>query len=66
MSEWEYRQLKLYNLPRKLDQIQLLNDFGRAGRHLIEITADNIATLRREVPKRAPTKSARATSCTVK
>jgi hypothetical protein len=57
MPQWEYRKLKLFNLPRKLDQIHLLNDFVRAGWHLTEITAANVAIIRREISKRAPTKS---------
>jgi hypothetical protein len=57
LPQWEYRQLKLYNLPRKLDQIHLLNDFGRAGWQLFEITTANVAIMKRQVPQPASAKS---------
>jgi hypothetical protein len=56
MPQCEYRRFNLFNLPRRIDQIHLLNDLRRAGWHLFDITAANVAILKREVSESAPAK----------
>lgn len=38
MREWEYRKLDLNNLPRKAEDIDVLQDAGRDGWELVQIT----------------------------
>jgi hypothetical protein len=53
MLEWEYCMIHLSDLPRKIDEIDLLNDVGEGGWELVAITTNNIAYLKRQVA--APT-----------
>ena len=48
MSEWEYQKIALNLLPRKTDDIDLLNDAGEEGWELVAILANNVAYLKRE------------------
>ena len=57
MHQWEYQKLNLNDLPRKADDIDLLNDAGKDGWDLVAITANSVAILKREVPQTAPSKS---------
>ena len=58
MSQWEYQKLDLNNVPTRSDDINLLNDVGKAGWEVIAITANNIVYLKRAVlpPKRPSTR----------
>jgi hypothetical protein len=47
MPEWEYRKLDLNNLPRKVEDIDLLCDAGKEGWELVQISPNNIAYLKR-------------------
>ena len=57
MHKWEYQKLNLNDLPRKADDVDLLNDAGKDGWDLVALTANNVAILKREVPQPAPAKS---------
>jgi hypothetical protein len=58
MPEWEYRKLDLNNLPRKVEDIDLLCDAGKEGWELVQISPNNIAYLKRALsePKIKPAK----------
>jgi hypothetical protein len=47
VAEWEYTKINLNELPRKTEDIDLLNDAGKAGWELIAITSNNVAYLKR-------------------
>lgn len=49
MRQWEYRKLDLNQLPRKSNDVDLLNDAGEEGWELVGITSNNMAYLKREV-----------------
>ena len=49
MTAWKYRTIHLSDLPRKTDEIGLLNGAGAEGWELVGITANNIAYLKRQV-----------------
>lgn len=55
MPEWEYSRINLNEVPRRSDDIDLLNDAGKEGWELVNITANNIAFLKRQIgePARA-------------
>jgi len=55
MPEWEYSRINLNEVPRRTDDIDLLNDAGKEGWELVTITTNNIAFLKRSVgePPRA-------------
>lgn len=50
MQEWEYQKLDLNSLPRRADDIDLLNAAGKDGWELVGITAHKIAYMKRGVP----------------
>jgi hypothetical protein len=56
VPEWEYTRVNLNEVPRKTDDIDVLNDAGKAGWELVTITANNIAFLKRQIgePARTP------------
>lgn len=55
MPEWEYRKLDLNNVPRKVEDIDLLCDAGKDGWELAGISPNNMAYLKREIePTPAP------------
>lgn len=56
MPEWEYTRINLNEVPRRTDDIDLLNDAGKNGWELVAITTNNIAFLKRSIgePARAP------------
>ena len=49
MTQWEYRKIALYELPRRADDIDLLCDAGREGWELVAILANNVAYLKRQI-----------------
>ena len=49
MPEWQYRKIDLNQLPRKTDDVDLLNDVGRDGWELVTILPNNVAYLKREL-----------------
>jgi hypothetical protein len=49
MRHWEYRKIALSPLPRRTDEIDLLNDAGDQGWELISILANNVAYLKRQI-----------------
>jgi hypothetical protein len=49
MDGWEYSKIDLNDLPRKAEDIDLLNDAGAKGWEIVTITANAIAYLRRQV-----------------
>jgi hypothetical protein len=52
MPEWQYITLDLSDLPRRATVLDLLNDAGKQGWELVLIMSNNIAYLKRQVPKR--------------
>jgi hypothetical protein len=56
VPEWEYTRINLNEVPRRTDDIDLLNDAGKNGWELVAITTNNIAFLKRSIgePARAP------------
>jgi hypothetical protein len=59
MAQWEYREIDLGDLPRKTNDIDLLNDAGKDGCELVAIATNNVARLKRRVaePAATPTRS---------
>ena len=51
MTMWEYDQINLNELPRKMNALDVLNDAGAEGWELVTLTALNIAILKRPVPQ---------------
>jgi hypothetical protein len=49
MTQWDYRKINLNDVPRKTEDVDLLNDAGEQGWELVSITANNIAYLKRQV-----------------
>lgn len=45
--QWEYRKINMNELPRKIDDIDLLEDAGADGWELVAINSLNIAYLKR-------------------
>ncbi len=62
MVQWEYTTLHLSEVPRRADDIDVLNDVGKEGWELVNITMNNIAYLKRQVAAPAGTPSARRKS----
>jgi len=62
MPEWEYITLNLCELPRKTSELDLLNGAGEKGWELVTITSNNIAYLKRPVPRRSSRASRSTTS----
>ena len=56
VPEWEYSRINLNEVPRRTDDIDVLNDAGKEGWELVTITANNIAFLKRQIdePARTP------------
>jgi hypothetical protein len=57
MPQWQYCTISLCDLPRKTDEIDLLNEVGEEGWELVGITANNIAYLKRQVTRPVATKA---------
>ena len=48
MAQWEYKKIRLNDLSRKSDDIDLLCDAGEEGWELVVMLPNNIAYLKRE------------------
>jgi hypothetical protein len=59
MTEWQYRKIDLTDLPRKADDIDVLNEAGGDGWELVGITANNFAYLKRQIAEPTPAKTTR-------
>ena len=59
MYEWECRKISLNDLPRRTEDIDLLNDAGAKGWEVIAITPNRIAYLKRQIerPMLTPSRS---------
>jgi len=57
VHEWEYSKINLNDLPRKTEDIDLLNDAGAEGWEVVAITSHGIAYLKRQVASAASTRS---------
>jgi hypothetical protein len=55
MHEWEYRKVDLNDLPRRTEDIDVLNGAGAEGWEVITITPNRIAYLKRQVERPMPT-----------
>jgi len=53
VPEWEYSRINLNEVPRRTDDIDVLNDAGKEGWELVTITTNNIAFLKRQIPEPA-------------
>jgi hypothetical protein len=49
MPEFEYEKINLNYIPRRGDDIDLLDELGEDGWELVAITTNNIAYLKRQV-----------------
>jgi hypothetical protein len=56
MTRWEYRKIDLNEVPRRVDDIEMLVDAGKDGWELVSVTTNNIAYLKRQLedPAGAP------------
>ncbi len=54
MTRWEYEKIDLNGLPRKTEEIDVLNDAGRRGWELVHITSNMLAYFKRQVAEPAP------------
>jgi len=59
VPEWEYSRINLNEVPRRTDDIDLLNDAGKEGWELVTITTNNIAFLKRQIGEPARTQPVR-------
>jgi hypothetical protein len=63
MPEFEYEKINLNYIPRRGDDIDLLDELGADGWELVAITANNIAYLKRRVgPAKRPRTRSPATA----
>jgi hypothetical protein len=51
MAAWEYRKINLNDLPRRATDLDLLDKAGADDWKLVVITINNIAYLKRHIPK---------------
>jgi hypothetical protein len=58
MPQWEHSKIDLNNVPRRTDDIDLLNDAGHKGWELVTITPNSIAYFKRLIaePAASPTR----------
>jgi hypothetical protein len=54
MSGWKYCRIDLNNMPRKTDDVDLLNGAGEQGWELVTITVNSIAYFKRSLDEQAP------------
>jgi hypothetical protein len=60
MPVWEYRQVDLNDVPRKADELDLLNEIGAEGWELVGIMDNHVAYLKRLATPAQPPRSPRA------
>jgi len=63
VPEWEYRKIDLNERPRMTDEIDLLGDAGMEGWDLVQITANNIAYLKRVIEDPASAQHSSVSGC---
>jgi hypothetical protein len=67
MPQWEYRKINLNDVPRKMEDIDLLDGAGDDGWELIAITSNNMAYFKRPLGEPASAQDAaqpaRTTRC---
>ena len=61
MPEWEYVKVSLNDLPVKTRPVDVLNDAGAQGWELVTITPNDVAYLKRQLPKRRTRPTPRTT-----
>jgi len=49
MPRWEYSKINLNDVPRRGDDIDLLNDLGKEGWELVAVIGNNAAYLKRQI-----------------
>jgi hypothetical protein len=59
MPTWQYREIRLSELPPKANEVDILNHAGEDGWELVGITVNNIAYLKRQAPTTPSAKSPR-------
>jgi hypothetical protein len=64
MMRWEYRKIDLNDVPRRVDDIDVLIDAGKDGWELVSVTTNKIAYLKRRLddPAAPPTVRRRSAS----
>jgi len=58
MPQWEYRKINLNDVPRKTDDVDLLNVAGEQGWELFGVTANNVVSQAPSVGATTATKDA--------
>jgi hypothetical protein len=59
MAQWEYRRIDLSDLPFRTEVADLLNDAGKDGWELIDISVNNLAYFKRPIPEQPQPRAAR-------
>src|SRR5436190_20088089 len=59
MMRWEYRKIDLNDVPRRVDDIDVLSGAGKDGWELVSVTRNNIAYLKRQIEDPAAPSPAR-------
>ena len=49
MQQWQYCTIRINDLPRRTEEIDLLNDAGDEGWELVSITTNGVAYLKRQI-----------------
>jgi len=62
MMRWEYRKIDLNDVPSKISDIDILVDAGRDGWELVDVSANNVAYLKRQLDDPAATPTVRRRS----
>jgi hypothetical protein len=57
MITWEYDKFDLNNVPRKTEDIDLLDDAGKGGWELVHIASNGIAYLKRRTMEEVAAKA---------
>jgi hypothetical protein len=62
MPYWEYRKIDLGALDHPTDEVEVLNAAGEDGWDVVQITANNVAYLKRNIEPSNPAKPRRQRS----
>jgi hypothetical protein len=54
MAQWEYRKVDFGFLPRKVTDVDVLNELGKASWELVHIAPNNIAYFKRHLAAQGP------------
>jgi hypothetical protein len=57
VQHFEYRKIDLNVMPRKVDEVDLLNEAGKEGWELVSIAPNHIAYLKRSVATKKPVRT---------